>query len=95
MLYTVGFDLHSRKAVNILLKYAEDSYLLVASENLQTVASDMDNISQWASANNLWINPQKTRELIIRHNRSKSSSLPDAPFVSGETRVDSPESWSK
>src|SRR6218665_1341157 len=82
-------DLHPLQPVNILLKYADDTYLLVGATYIQSAAAEFDNISRWAAANNLRLNPLKTKELIVRRKRTKLSSIPELPFIQGATRVTS------
>jgi len=85
----VASDLHPLQPVNILLKYADDTYLLVGARYIQSAAAEFDNISRWAAANNLRLNPLKTKELIVRRKRTKLSSIPELPFIQGATRVTS------
>ena len=65
----VASDLHPLQPVNILLKYADDTYLLVGARYIQSAAAEFDNISRWAATNNLRLNPLKTKELIVRRKR--------------------------
>src|SRR6218665_61933 len=44
---------------------ADDPYLLVPSSNRHTVTSELNHISAWAINNNLKLNVNKSRELII------------------------------
>ena len=60
-----------------LMKYADDSYLLVGSNNISTATDEFSHISQWADVNSLRLNPLKTRELLLCLNRLiTGSSLP-------------------
>src|SRR6218665_503066 len=38
-------DLHPRSALNCLMKYADDTYLLVGSNNISTVADEFAHIN--------------------------------------------------
>ena len=41
---------------NILLKYADDTYLIVPAPNSALVQQELDHVSQWANASNLKLN---------------------------------------
>src|SRR6218665_1585370 len=56
-------DRHPLSPQNIILKYADDTYLLVPSSNRHTVPSELNHISAWAINNNLMLNVNKSREL--------------------------------
>ena len=63
-------DLRTVKPENDLVKYADDTDLVVAEEHVETrFEKELDNISTWANANNLKLNKavsgdriQKTEE---------------------------------
>ena len=52
--------------INLLLKYADDTDLVVPASHSHTVQVELDGISRWASDNNLTLNVSKSREMIIR-----------------------------
>ena len=83
-----AFGLHPIHAENSLMKYAGDTYLLIGSSNIDTLAMQFDHVKKRAAANNLRLNPSKTRELIIYRKRSGFDPLGD-PILSGATRVGS------
>src|SRR6218665_1737401 len=58
-------DLHAKRPPNSMMKYADDSYLLVGSRQISTVNEEFSHIKAWAASNNLQLNPLKTRELIV------------------------------
>jgi len=68
----VASDLHPKHQGNLMTKYADDTYLMVGSNNIGTAAEEFGNIQSWAARNNLRINSNKTKELIIFRRRSKS-----------------------
>src|SRR5688572_27824019 len=41
-------DLHPLHSVNVMLKYADDTYLIVGSNNIATAAEEFGHISTWA-----------------------------------------------
>jgi len=63
---------------NFMFKYADDSYLLVPSINTGTIPQEIQNLSLWASNNNLKLNHNKTHELILYNKYSKNLILPPA-----------------
>src|SRR6218665_26206 len=75
----VPSDLHAKSPRNSLMKYADDSYLLVGSSNICSVNEEFAHIKAWAAENNLQLNPHKTRELVV-YRRRAGSSAPLDPF---------------
>ena len=69
-------DLHPINGFNVLLKYADDSYLLIGSRNISTAAAEFANIS-------------KTRELIVFRSARLRPDVPSHPIISGAERVSS------
>src|SRR6218665_1341699 len=64
-------DLRPVSDMNRLLKYADDSYLLIGSRFIATAQHEIQNITSWAKSKNLSINVNKTREMaIIRKNKA-------------------------
>ena len=53
-------------SVNILLKYADDTSLLVPSDSDTDLVDEFDNIKRWAAQNHMVINLLKTKELVFR-----------------------------
>jgi hypothetical protein len=50
--YVVGSsDLHPKNSFNILVKYADDTYLLVGSSNIGTAAEEYEHVASWAKTN--------------------------------------------
>ena len=65
-------DLKTVDSRNCLIKYADDTYLLVASTNEKTVNDELANIEKWAENNNLKLNRRKSKELIVGGKLQKS-----------------------
>jgi len=76
-------DLKANTDGNLLLKYADDTYLLVPATNESSVGSELANIESWADLNNLHLNRKKSQELVVHKN--KSITLP--PSIQGIERV--------
>jgi len=79
-------DLHALHSPNILLKYADDTYLLVPAPNSALIQQELDHVSQWASANNLNLNSSKSCEMVIYLPSKKPLNFP--PSIPNLTRVD-------
>src|SRR6218665_464373 len=67
----VASDLHTKHPANKMSKYADDTYLMVGSSNIDTISEEFANIRSWATLNNLRIHPNKTKEMIIYRRRNK------------------------
>ena len=78
-------NLKPKHSGNRLPKYADDSYLLIPASCIDSTLSELDNISTWASISNLKLNHTKSKEMIVRRPRSKSTALP--PPLPGIERV--------
>jgi len=50
--------------VNILLKYADDTSLLVSSDSDTDLVDEFDNIKRWAVQNHMGINLKKQRTCL-------------------------------
>jgi hypothetical protein len=48
-----------------VLKYADDTYLLVPASNVESRVAELDNVERWANANNLKLYRAKTTEIIL------------------------------
>src|SRR6218665_4057566 len=46
-------DLHPLHQANSIVKYADDTYLIVPASARSTVSAELEHISSWASLNNL------------------------------------------
>src|SRR6218665_3375392 len=77
---------------NIILKYADDTYLLVSSSNRHTVPSELNHISAWAININLKLNVNKSRELII-HGRARFDPHPGGLSCRGPSRPQLCPKW--
>ena len=64
---------------NELVKFADDTDLVVAASNVHTCIEELDNIKAWAERNNLKLNESKSVEIVFRNPRSKTSSQINPP----------------
>ena len=86
-------DLRPTHEGNELLKYADDTYLVVptAAANTHTACTDeLSHIEAWAARNNLQLNTVKTKEIIFRSRSKRWKELvPLPPTQPGIERVSS------
>ena len=71
-------DLLASHAGNVIIKFADDTYLIVPSVNSATCHDELDHVRRWAADNNLQLNLAKSKELLImsRGCRRKTLTLP-------------------
>jgi len=75
--------LHTIFSSNSVLKYADDTYLIIPASNIQSRAAGLQKVEQWASTNNLKLNRTKTNELIIVASSRKKSLNSPPPNLPG------------
>ena len=80
-------DLRTIFLLNILFKYADDTYLIVPASLSHTIDMELKSIADWAAANNLTLNTKKSMEIIIRKPKSNNANSPPPP-IQGIQRVD-------
>ena len=56
-------DLRTVFLLNILFKYADDTYLIVPASLSHTIDMELKSIADWAAANNLTLNTKKSMEI--------------------------------
>ena len=85
----VASDLSPLTAGNIMVKYADDTYLIVPANNVHTCASEVQHIEKWAHKNNLAMNKKKSSEMIIIKPRSNRQIQVSHTVIPGFSRVQS------
>lgn len=78
---TNGSNLQPVNHQNLMSKYADDTYLLVGSNHRNTIATELAHINKWAAENNLKLNPDKTSEMIVSHQRHSPLLPPPLPGI--------------
>ena len=63
-------DLNTMSSVNILLKYADDTSLLVPADSDTDLVDEFDNIKRWAAHNHMVINLQKNQRTCFSTTQS-------------------------
>lgn len=74
IIYTM--DLKAISAYNTILKYADDTTLLVPQNSSVTLQAEFSHILDWSSNNKLKINKLKTKEIVFHRPRLPKKSLP-------------------
>ena len=69
-------DLHPKSRDNKLMKYADDTDLLVPENTDYTLAEEFEHIKEWAAANKMLINIPKTKELVFHRPHPSRSHMP-------------------
>jgi len=72
-------DLSTMSNVNILLKYADDTSLLVPSDSDTDLVDEFDNIKRWAAQNHMVINLQKKQTTCLSTTQSQACCSSSAP----------------
>ena len=72
---------------NKLDKYADDTYLVVPGKNSNSINTEICNITTWASCNNLKLNINKSKEMIVTSTRKKISDSGLPPILPNIERV--------
>ena len=71
-----------------MIKYADDTYLVVPASNAASCPSEIDNIEVWAIANNLKLNRKKSSEIVfVQPRRHRAVEIPP-PAVAGFERLE-------
>ena len=71
-------DLQPAHDGNALVKFADDTYVIVPAVNSDTSTSELMNVRTWAEENNLKLNCSKSKEIVFtsRGTRGKSAAFP-------------------
>jgi len=81
-------DLYPVSAGNVMVKYADDTYLIIPASNISSCEAEIQHIESWASVNNLALNRAKSAEMIVVAPRSRRSVESPPAAVAGFARVD-------
>ena len=77
MLYAVmESDLCTLSAMNVMVKYADDTNLLVPSDSDTELVDEFVNVKAWASYNKMIIRLLKTKEIVFRRPNPKLVMYP-------------------
>ena len=72
---------------NSFNKYADDTYLLVASAYSHTIQAELDHVNEWADKCNLKLNETKLTEMILHRPRAAKHDPPVTPGLKRVTQM--------
>lgn len=78
-----SMDLKPLSDYNKILKYADDTSLLVPQHSSVSLEAEFTHISNWSDSNKLKINMAKTKEIIFHRPRLPKKVLP-TPLIDGD-----------
>jgi hypothetical protein len=79
-------DLKTVSQSNKLIKFADDTYLLIPASTADSRTIKLKNVETWAHANNLTLNNGKTKEMIVvDRKRRRHAEIADPPPVMNAT----------
>ena len=78
-------DLRTLSPYNVIVKYADDTTLLVGQHSSTDIIQEYENISSWSVINKLTINIGKTKEIVFHRPASRHLNIP--PPLLGIERV--------
>jgi len=58
-------DLQAVTLGNIMVKYADDTYLVIPASNIDSREREISNIEAWSRINNLTLNQSKSAEIVF------------------------------
>jgi len=89
--YLETSDLQTVNPGNLMVKYADDTYLVIPACNVQSRAAELDNVEAWAEKNNLRLNRRKSVEIIFTEGRCRRQCRvippPHLPEVTRVTKL--------
>jgi len=74
-------DLRPQHADNEIIKFADDTYLIIPATNSSTSEQELDHIHSWATNNNLQLNSTKSNEIVFFAQRGRFNTAQRPPFV--------------
>jgi len=89
--YTVTTaDLRPLNPDNSLIKFADDTYLVIIATNASTRGAEIDNIAAWMTENNSKLDISKSKEVHFRDNRRGNLKTlpPPMPDITRESLLE-------
>jgi len=81
-------DLRPRRDDNVIIKYADDAYLIVPSDNNDTCTDELRHIQAWADSNNLCLNAAQSREIVFQTHNARRKMIQLSPPCLNIEQVD-------
>jgi len=82
-------ELQPTSQANFIVKYADDTYVIIPAGNISSGPAELTNTSKWVRGNNLEVNPDKSVEMVFVRPRSKGCQSEPPSVISGLRRVES------
>ena len=83
-------DLRTEIPSNRLIKFADDTYLLIPAINAESRPIELKNVETWARVNNLTLNNGKTKEIVfVDRKRRRRGDIAEPPAMPAIERVTS------
>ena len=77
-----SMDLKTLSPYNSILKYADDTSILVPQHSSVSMQEEFQNVQTWSTANKLQINLNKTKEIVFRRPSLRNFITPQPlPFI--------------
>lgn len=77
---TLESDLKTLSVINLFMKYADDTNLLVPQNTDVTLEDEFENVRQWSADNKMTINVSKTKEIVFRRPNVRREIIYPAPL---------------
>jgi len=71
-------DLRPIHAGNEIVKFADNTYLIVPASNTDTSPEELDHVQNWATDNNLQLNCKKSIEMVFQSTQKQPLELPSS-----------------
>ena len=84
-----GPDLRPVTNGNSMVKFADDTYLIIPASNSISCEDEINHVGDWASSNNLRMNHAKSMEIVFVPPRSRRAIAIPEPAVPDIPRVES------
>jgi len=73
-------DLQAVMLGNIMVKYADDTYLVIPASNIDSREREISNMEAWSGVNNLTLNQSKSAEIVFTHTGKRRLVLSPPPL---------------
>lgn len=83
-----GSDLRPLTPGNSMVKFADDTYLIIPASNHRSCAEEINHVGDWASSNHLRLNHVKSMEIVFVSPRSRRAVDIPSPAVPTIPRVE-------
>jgi len=71
-------DLRPIHAGNEIVKFADNTYLIVPASNTDTSPEELDHVQNWTTDNNLQLNCKKSIEMVFQSTQKQPLELPSS-----------------